>query len=232
MHIGTSGWQYTDWRGPLYPPGLAQRHWLHHYAETFTTVENNNAFYRLPARTTFQRWRDAAPDGFVMAVKASRYLTHMKRLNDPAEPITRLLDAATGLGPELGPILLQLPPTLQADPERLDTCLRHFPRHIRVAVEARHPTWWTDEIRAVLERHHAALCWADRLGRPLTPLWRTTDWLYLRLHEGPARPWPDYDDATLTAWIPELTDDTYVYFNNDPHGAAVRNARRLIELTG
>lgn len=231
MRIGTSGWQYTDWRGPLYPPRLAQRHWLHHYARAFTTVENNNAFYRLPARTTFERWRDATPDDFVMAVKASRYLTHMKRLNDPAEPVARLLDAAAGLGASLGPILLQLPPTLQADPERLDACLRRFPRHIRVAVEPRHPTWWTDDVRAVLEHHRAALCWADRLGRPQTPLWRTTDWTYLRLHEGPGRTWPDYTDPALTAWIPELTDDAYVYFNNDPHGAAVRDARRLIELT-
>ncbi|TDE10707.1 DUF72 domain-containing protein, partial [Actinomadura sp. 6K520] len=108
MRIGTSGWQYADWRDVLYPPGLPQRRWLHHYAGVFTTVENNNAFYRLPSRETFEQWCDATPPGFVMAVKASRYLTHMKRLNDPAEPVTRLTGAAAGLGPKLGPLLLQL----------------------------------------------------------------------------------------------------------------------------
>lgn len=233
MRIGTSGWQYTDWRDVLYPPGLPQRRWLAHYARAFTTVENNNAFYRLPARTTFERWRDATPPGFVMAVKASRYLTHMKRLNDPAEPVARLMDAAGGLGAKLGPVLLQLPPTLRADPDRLADCLRRFPTGVRVAVEPRHPSWWTDRTRRLLEQHSAALSWTDRLGRPQTPLWRTTDWLYLRLHEGPADPWPHYDDRTLQTWADELgpTDDAYVYFNNDPGGAAVRNARRFTELT-
>lgn len=233
MLIGTSGWQYSDWRDVLYPPGLPQRSWLSRYAEVFGTVENNNAFYRLPDRRTFRQWHDATPPGFVMAVKASRYLTHMKRLKDPAEPVARLMNAADGLGPKLGPVLLQLPPTLQADPDRLADCLRRFPRHVRVAVEPRHPTWWTDQTRRVLEHHDAALTWTDRLGHPQTPLWRTTDWLYLRLHEGPAQPWPDYDDTTLRTWADTLgpTSDAYVYFNNDPGGAAVRNALRFIELT-
>lgn len=233
MRVGTSGWQYADWRGVLYPPGLPQRRWLRHYGETFTTVENNNAFYRLPTRDTFELWRDATPPGFVMAVKASRYLTHMKRLKDPGEPVTRLMTAATGLGPKLGPVLLQLPPTLRADPERLTACLRRFPDAVRVAVEPRHPSWWTGATRDVLENHGAALCWADRLGHALTPLWRTTDWLYLRLHEGPAQPWPRYDDQTLQAWAQELGTeaDAYVYFNNDPGGAAVRDALRFAALT-
>ena len=233
MLIGTSGWQYADWRDVLYPPGLPQRRWLQHYSAVFPTVENNNAFYRLPTRDTFEHWRTATPPAFVMAVKASRYLTHMKRLNDPAEPVTRLLDAAAGLGPKLGPILLQLPPTLRADPDRLADCLRRFPRDVRVAVEPRHPSWWTPEARRVLEHHGAALSWSDRLGQPQTPLWRTTDWLYLRLHEGPADPWPHYDDTTLQAWADELApaDDAYVYFNNDPGGAAVRNALRFTDLT-
>ncbi|MDL4821728.1 DUF72 domain-containing protein [Actinomadura opuntiae] len=233
MLIGTSGWQYADWRDVLYPTGVPQRAWLRRYGEVFATVENNNAFYRLPKRTTFEAWRDNTPPGFVMAVKASRYLTHMKRLNDPAEPVARLMEAAGGLGAKLGPVLLQLPPTLQAEPDRLDACLRRFPAGVRVAVEPRHPTWWTDEVRRVLERHSAALCWADRLGRPLTPLWRTADWLYLRFHEGAADPWPHYDDETLQAWADRLhgADDAYVYFNNDPGGAAVRNALRFIDLT-
>lgn len=233
IRIGTSGWQYADWRGVLYPPGLPQRAWLGRYTETFGTVESNNAFYRLPTRETFERWRDATPPGFVMAVKASRFLTHMKRLRDPAEPVARLMAAAGGLGDRLGPVLLQLPPTLRAEPGRLNACLEAFPRGVRVAVEPRHPSWWTGEVRAILERHEAALCWADRRSRPITPLWRTAGWLYVRLHEGAARPWPEYGDRALASWARRIgpDDDAYVYFNNDPGGAAVRNALRFHTLT-
>jgi dienelactone hydrolase len=126
MLIGTSGWQYRDWRGGLYPDGVPQRLWLGHYAARYQTVGNNNSFYRLPPRETFAAWRERTPDEFVMAVKASRYLTHVRRLRDPAEPVARLLGAAAGLGPKLGPVLLQLPPTLKADPGTLDTCLKEF----------------------------------------------------------------------------------------------------------
>src|SRR3954469_20763199 len=231
MLVGTSGWQYKDWRGLLYPPGLAQNRWLRRYAEGFGTVENNNAFYRLPSTELFERWRDMTPAGFVMAVKASRYLTHIKRLAEPEEPVERLMNAVRGLGDRLGPILLQLPPTLRAEPERLDRCLRAFPEGVRVAVEPRHDTWWTDEVRGLLERHGAALCWADRLGRPVTPLWRTAAWGYVRLHEGAATPWPKYGDQALRSWARRVgdawPDDAYVYFNNDPGGAAVRDAVRF-----
>jgi uncharacterized protein YecE (DUF72 family) len=237
MLVGTSGWQYDDWRGLLYPAGLPRRRWLERYGECFDTVENNNAFYRLPRRETFECWRDRTPDGFVMTVKASRYLTHIRRLKDPTEPVERLLRAAQGLGGKLGPILLQLPPTLRADPGRLAECLRVFPAGVRVAVEPRHPSWWTGEVRDILTRHGAALCWADRRGRPLTPLWRTADWAYLRFHEGAAQPWPAYGDTALRTWVRRLTDtgapgtDAFVYFNNDPGGAAVGNARRFIEFS-
>ena len=141
--IGTSGWQYRDWRGGLYPAGVAQRRWLEHYASQYQTVENNSSFYRLPTPETFAGWRARTPDDFVMAVKASRYLTHVRRLRDPAEPVARLLSAAAELGPKLGPILLQLPPTLTAEPGLLDACLKEFRQ--RVAVEPRHESWWTPE---------------------------------------------------------------------------------------
>lgn len=236
VHVGTSGWQYDSWRGVLYPPGLAQRRWLERYAEEFATVENNGAFYRLPRRETFESWRERLPAGFVMAVKASRYLTHIRRLRDPEEPVRRLLDVAAGLGDRLGPVLLQLPPNLQAEPDRLDGCLTQFPRDVRVAVEPRHESWWSDEVRALLERHDAALCWADRKGRPVTPLWRTAGWGYLRLHEGAARPWPAYGGQALRSWADRLAgtwsggEDVFVYFNNDPGGAAVRDAVRFAGL--
>src|SRR5579875_2500231 len=226
--IGTSGWQYPDWRGVLYPPGrdrgrrgLPQRLWLEHYASRFATVENNNAFYRLPARETFESWAERTPPDFVMAVKASRYLTHVRRLRDPAEPVARLLGAACGLGGKLGPILLQLPPTLRADEEalsRLDQCLTALrttweagrsegdePRAgLRVAVEPRHDSWWTKRARALLAGHGAALSWADRLERPVTPLWRTASWGYLRLLEGAGSTWPGYHVSTLRAWAERI----------------------------
>lgn len=231
--VGTSGWQYSDWRGPMYPPDVPQRLWLEHYAGEFGTVELNNAFYRLPDRDQFADWAARVPDDFVVAVKASRYLTHIKRLNEPEEPVKRLLDAAAGLGSRLGPILLQLPPTLKADPPRLAKCLRCFPGDVRVAVEPRHPSWWTDDVRQVLTDHGAALCWADRRSHPQTPLWRTADWGYLRLHEGRAG-W-EYGITALRTWAGRIHDefgraDVFVYFNNDPGGAAVRNARQFRSL--
>ncbi|MFK0295019.1 DUF72 domain-containing protein [Streptomyces sp. NPDC090442] len=233
LHLGTSGWQYRDWRGVLYPPELPQRRWLEEYARHFATAESNAAFYRLPEARTFADWRDRTPPDFVIAVKASRYLTHVKRLRDPQEPVRRLLSRAGHLGPRLGPVLLQLPPTLAADARLLDACLGCFPAGVRVAVEPRHASWWTDPIRAVLERRGAALCWADRDSRPVTPLWRTTDWGYLRLHAGRADPWPRYGRRALDTWVHRIADtwperaDVYAYFNNDPGGAAVLDAARF-----
>jgi len=244
--VGTSGWQYRHWRDVLYPRDVPQRRWLEHYTNHYATVENDGTFYRLPARETFADWQARTPAGFVMAIKASRYLTHVKRLKDPAEPVARLMAAAAGLGQRLGPVLVQLPPNLIADPARLDACLAAFDATagtaglsgpVRVAVEPRHQSWWTDDTRKVLEAHRAALCLADRLGDPVTPLWRTTDWGYLRCHEGASRPWPRYGPKALRRWIDTLTqmwpDDkapVYVYFNNDQLGAAIADAAEFAEL--
>jgi uncharacterized protein YecE (DUF72 family) len=228
--VGTSGWQYRDWRGVLYPEGLAQRLWLEEYARHFASCESNAAFYRLPTPDTFAHWRERTPPGFVMAVKASRYLTHIKRLREPEEPVHRLLEHATSLGHHLGPLLLQLPPTLRADPDALDRCLGCFPPGVRVAVEPRHDSWWTDEVRAVLTARGAALCWADRGSRPVTPLWRTAPWGYLRFHEGLAQPWPRYGTQALAHWAERIAEtwpdqaEVHAYFNNDPGGAAVLDA--------
>ncbi|AYF74175.1 DUF72 domain-containing protein [Nocardia yunnanensis] len=236
LFVGTSGWQYADWRGVFYPKGVGQRRWLEHYAQSFATVELNAAFYRPVKPTTFESWRTRTPDDFVMAVKASRVLTHYRRLLDFDIPLERSLEAARGLGPKLGPFLLQLPPTLPAEPERLDAVLAAIPAGVRVAVEPRHETWWTDEVRAVLKAHAATLCWADRLDQPLTPLWRTADWGYLRFHEGTSDPRPLYDDAPLRDWVQRLGDtwdrdqDIFVYFNNDPNGAALHNAIRFADF--
>ncbi|MEU8818854.1 DUF72 domain-containing protein [Actinoplanes sp. NPDC048796] len=234
MHIGTSGWQYKDWRGGLYPTGLPQRLWLEHYAARFQTVEVNNAFYRLPERETFEQWRTRTPDDFCVAVKMSRYLTHIKRLKEPAEPVARFLSRAEGLGGKLGPVLIQLPPTLKADLPSLDATLRLFPDDVRVVVEPRHDTWFTPDLCGLLRQRRAALCWADRGSRPITPLWITTDFVYLRLHEGRAKPWPRYGKGALRAWVERLTDvpESYVFFNNDPGGAAVIDAAALAAEAG
>jgi uncharacterized protein YecE (DUF72 family) len=241
--IGTSGWQYRDWRGGLYPAGVAQRRWLEHYGRYYRTVENNNSFYRLPTAETFGGWRDRTPADFVMAVKASRYLTHVRRLREPREPVSRFLGAAAGLGRKLGPVLLQLPPTLKAEPALLDACLAEFRDawvpgrgRLRIVVEPRHASWWTEEVRQILAAHDAALCWADRLGRPVAPLWPTAGWGYLRFHEGTADPWPSYREQDLAAWAERVHQawpagaDVYVYFNNDPGGAAVVDSAAFAAL--
>src|SRR3954465_5222400 len=145
--IGTSGWQYRHWRETFYPRGVPQRLWLEYYAARFTTVESNAAFYRLPEAATFASWAERTPDDFVMAVKASRYLTHILRLNEPEEPVKLLVAHARELGPKLGPILLQLPPSMSIDLERLVRTLDAFPPDWRVAVEFRHDSWFTDDVR-------------------------------------------------------------------------------------
>lgn len=240
--IGTSGWQYRDWRGAFYPDGVPASRWLEQYATQFPTVENNGTFYRLAAPATFADWRSRTPDAFMMAIKASRYLTHIRRLREPAEPVARLLAAAAGLGDRLGPVLVQLPPTMKADLALLDGCLYEFTAQgrsipglgtVRVCVEFRHQSWETDETRRLLERHGAAVCWSDRLGRPHGPLWRTADWGYLRFHEGAAAPWPRYGRQSLRSWLDRIAgefahkSDYFVYFNNDQHAAAPADAAAL-----
>lgn len=269
--VGTSGWQYPHWRGALYPPGVPQRLWLELYASLYATVENDGTFYRLPLPETFAGWRDRTPADFVMALKASRYLTHVKRLRDPAEPVARLMTAAAKLGARLGPVLLQLPPTLAADPPRLDACLAAFNASARrlsttgvgplgstgaspddralgdtvapgadtavlVAVEPRHQSWWIEATRDVLAAHGACLCWADQLGHPVTPLWRTADWGYVRFHQGTASPWPRYGTRALRAWLDRIIatwpDEApvHVFFNNDAEGGAVADSAEFAAL--
>ncbi len=220
--------------GCVLPQKLPQRLWLDYYAQRFPTAEVNNTFYRLPERKAFENWAETVPAGFRMAAKMSRYLTHIKRLQEPAEPVQRFLDRSAGLDGRLGPVLLQLPPNLRAAPDALDETLARFPKTIQVAVEPRHDSWWTDETRSVLERHNAALCWADRKNRILNPLWRTADFGYLRLHDGTSRRPMSYGTRAIDSWLRRLSEfyddscDVYVYFNNDPGCAAIDNAFTMI----
>jgi len=240
LYVGTSGWQYRDWKDIFYE-GTPQKRWLEHYSQSFATVESNNAFYMLPKPETFKSWTERTPDDFVMAVKANRYLTHIRRLRDPEEPVARFLENATKLGSKLGPVLLQLPPNLKIDIENLDATLSAFGQTVLVAVEFRHDTWWNAEVRSVLEKHGAALCLTDRGSKPTSPLWRTVAWSYLRFHWGTGAPHSCYGRSALAHWVDRLAgswgpdEDVYVYFNNDPHGCALRDARvfaRLAERKG
>lgn len=234
--VGTSGWQYADWRGRFYPPDLPQRSWLEHHAAAFATTEVNTTFYRLPRAETLAQWAARTPADYVLSVKASRFLTHVKRLAEPGEAVARLTDLLTGLDGKLGAVLLQLPPDLQVDAHRLDACLACFPAGTRVAVEPRHSSWWHEEVRAVLVARGAALVWADHAGAPVTPLWRTADWGYLRLHAGGGGGVWAYDQSVLATWAGRLVDTwseeqtVYAYTNNDPGGAALRDAAVLGRL--
>ena len=231
VYVGTSGWQYRHWRGVFYPEGLRQPDWLDFYTERFRTVEVNSTFYRLPPRTVFEGWARRTPDDFVLALKVSRYLTHIRRLRDPEEPVQRFFARASALVPKLGPVLVQLPPDFPVDTMRLDATLAEFPPGTRVAVEPRHPSWFVDDVRELLTRHEAALCWADRGARLLNPTWRTAPWTFVRFHAGPGPPAPCYRPETLEARARLLAEhadgDAYVFFNNDPAGCAPRDAWRF-----
>lgn len=235
LYIGTSGWQYMHWKRVFYPEKLPQREWLPYYAERFRTVEVNNTFYNLPERSVFEHWAQASPSDFIFTLKMSRYLTHLKRLHDPAEPVQRFIERAEGLGQKCGPILLQLPPNYNANPQRLEETLRLFRPSIRVSVEFRNETWFTDETRMVLQGHSVALCLADSPNRK-QPQWKTADWGFVRFHEGKGRHAPGYERDVLRRWIASIAErwdsdaDVYVYFNNDAAGYAIRDAISFAEL--
>jgi len=181
IRIGCSGWQYKHWRASFYPTSLPQSRWLEYYARQFDTVEINNTFYRLPETPTFAAWRRRVPRGFVSAVKASRYLTHMKKLKDPKEPLSRFFMRAKGLKRALGPVLYQLPPHWKIDLERLDAFLKALPRTRRHAIEFRDPSWYSDEVFTRLERHKVALCLHDMAGSATGKL-PVGPFVYVRFH--------------------------------------------------
>ena len=234
VRIGCSGWQYKHWRGNFYPADLPQRAWFAHYASQFDTVEINNTFYRLPERATFSVWAKAAPPGFLYAVKASRYLTHMKKLKDPEEPLERFFSRASALGRTLGPVLYQLPPHWTADIPRLTAFLRQLPARRRHAIEFRDPSWYRDDVMALLERHRVALCLHDMAGSATGKI-AAGPFVYVRFH-GPQKYGGRYRDDVLadwSAWMAGRLRDgipVFAYFNNDIGGHAPRDAARLRAL--
>jgi uncharacterized protein YecE (DUF72 family) len=230
VYIGTSGYHYRHWLGRFYPRRPRPADDLAFYGARFQTVELNATFYRLPEADTFADWARRSPPDFIFAVKASRYLTHVRRLKGPVEPVERLMTRAARLGDKLGPVLLLLPPEFKQDTARLEAALAAFPRDARVAVEFRNESWFTHETHQLLTRYGSALCLADRGSKLVTPLWRTTDWGYMRFHWGTASPESCYEPAVLAARAAQLADlwgpqtDMFVYFNNDSHGCALADA--------
>ncbi len=229
LAVGTCGWQYSHWRGVLYPPGLPQSRWLERYSETFGALEVDATFYRLPRIEVVAGWARRTPADMRIALKASRYLTHIRRLRSPGEPVARMMRVFAPLGPKLAAVLVQLPPDLTVDIPGLEATLRAFPPGVHVAVEPRHESWWIDDVRSTLERHGAALCLADRDG-PLGPTWRTASWGYVRLHGRSGPDGPGYADGDLRRWAGRLErlfpgdEEVLAFFNNDPAGCAVRDA--------
>ncbi len=235
--VGTSGWQYAHWRGRFYPRQLPQRLWLEHFSARFQTAEVNNTFYNLPEASVFRHWAERTPDDFVFALKVSRFLTHIRRLREPEDPVGLFLERARELGSKRGPSLIQLPPQMTIDVGRLEATLSAFPKTDRVAVEFRHDSWFVPEVRSVLERHAAALCLVDRKGMR-TPRWATADWGYVRFHQGRGLPPSCYGRAALESWIDAVAEmwpsaaDVFVYFNNDAFGCAVRDAIVMAHVAG
>ncbi len=235
IRIGTSGWHYPHWRGPFYPSDLPSSEMLGFYTERFDSVEINNSFYKLPAVETFEGWKKATPQGFLFAVKGSRFITHMKKLSDPGPSSQKFFDRVTALGRKLGPILWQLPPHWHSNPERLDEFLAVLPRRMRYAFELRDPTWFNDEINAVLRRHKAAFCMYD-LDYRQSPRTITADWVYVRLHGPDGSYAGSYSEEALAEWARQFRawqregKDVYCYFDNDQAGYAAQNALRLNQL--
>lgn len=240
LYIGTSGFVYPHWRhGVFYPERLRQKDELEHFAQRFRTVELNNPFYRLPRPETFSQWRDRTPADFVFAVKASRFITHVKRLKDVEQPVQTFLGRAGELGAKLGPVLFQLPPTFRADVPRLREFLAALPTGTghRWVLEVRHPSWLHEEVYSALRYRGAALCLAVGGALEVGEAADTASFVFVRMHAGRGRD-GNFTARQLGEWAQRVSHvrdagkDVYVYFNNDWQGFAIRNAMKLRELLG
>jgi uncharacterized protein YecE (DUF72 family) len=239
IHIGTSGWHYKHWLDDVfYPSGTKPAQMFEFYARHFNTVEINNSFYHLPSARTFDNWRDSSPRDFSFAVKGSRFITHMKKLKDPKASSEKFFDVADRLGRKLGPILFQLPPRWKVNRERLEAFLQSLPARHKYVFEFRDETWLVPEVYRLLRRYKAAFCIHDFADMKI-PLELTANFTYVRFH-GPtsAKYFGSYSTEQLHVWAERIREwsrelsGIYAYFNNDPGGAAVRNALELQQLLG
>jgi uncharacterized protein YecE (DUF72 family) len=235
IHIGTSGWHYKHWKGTFYPPDIKESQQFEAYLRYFDTVELNNSFYMLPSIKTFGNWRKATPPGFIFAVKASRYFTHMKKLIVDKASIRKFFTHVNKLEEKLGPILFQLPPKWKVNAERLKDFIAALPNGYRFTFEFREHSWYNDEVYTILKENNCAFCIYE-LEYHLSPLEVTADFVYTRLH-GPGKKYQgSYKEATLKEWAHRCKQwqkngkDVFIYFDNDQEGYAAFNAIRLKEL--
>jgi uncharacterized protein YecE (DUF72 family) len=239
VRIGCSGWNYPHWRQVVYPKGLPQSRWLEHYATLFDTVEINNTFYRLPKRDSAARWVEQTPEGFLFAVKASRYLTHVKRLTDLGSGVERFYERIQPLAAsqKMGPVLWQLPGNFRRDDERLRSALEALPAG-RHCFEFRHASWFVPEVYELLRSHGVALVIGDHPERPFQEHELTTDWTFIRFHYGRRGRNGNYSERELEEWAGRIeawrsSAEVFAYFNNDWHGYAVENGswlRRRLDM--
>jgi uncharacterized protein YecE (DUF72 family) len=235
VRIGCSGWTYKDWTGPFYPPGTKDRERLEYYATRFDTTEINASFYRLPSEATVEGWARRAPPGFAFAWKVSRFITHNKKLKDGADSVELVFGRMAPLGGKLGPALVQLPPMLHRDDERLARFLDLLPQACRCAVEFRHPSWYEPAVMRVLAEHDAALCISDHHSAP-SPWEVTASFVYVRGHGPGGRYHGRYPPEDLRAWAARTAAwrrqglDVFAYFDNDIKSAAPFDAEALMGL--
>jgi len=235
--IGTSGWHYPHWQGSVYPEASRPDGWLEFYASRLATVEVNTSFYRLPSLATVREWCQTVPSDFLFAIKASRFITHRKKLRDPRRSLAAFLKVVRAFGSHAGPILFQLPPHWRCNPERLAGFLRVLPERQEVAFEFRDPSWHQPEVYALLRRHRAAFCIYDLAGFE-APHVLTAEYAYVRLHGPSSQAYSgSYPDTVLQAWAGEILSwkrlkRVYVYFDNDQSGYAVHNALTLRRMLG
>jgi len=237
-YIGTSGWSYDHWRGLFYPEELSKGKWLEFYVEKFDTAELNSSFYRLPKRKTFENWRKRTPKNFIFSVKMSRYISHVKRLLDPEESLSRFFEAVSALKEKCGPILIQLPPGLKFDEDRLKNFLELLTRDYRgyrFTMECRNETWFQDPVYEIFRKYNIALCLADT---PMYPYAEeiTSNFVYIRLHGHERLYASNYSNRQLDELAEKIRKwnkkdmDVYVYFDNDANAYAPKNALRLKEI--
>ena len=234
-YIGCSGWHYEHWRELYYPRELPKPKWLSFYAQEFNTVELNNTFYRLPSEKAFNTWRESAPDNFVVAVKASRFITHVKRLKNLGSAVETFVSRAGLLREKLGPLLYQLPPSMKRNDELLEDFLSTLPSKHRHVIEFRHESWIDEGVFDILRRHNVGLCVFDMPGFSCPPV-ATGDFGYVRFHGSEGLYSGRYSDAELAQWAHRIAQlgrnlsISYVYFNNDAKAFAIENAKTLRDL--
>lgn len=232
VRIGTSGWTYGHWRGAFYPERLKAAEWFAFYAQHFDCCEINGSFYRLPSEAAVARWAAKAPAGFVFAWKVSRYLTHAKKLKEPADSLSLIFGRMRRLGAHAGPALFQLHPLMKRDDARLEALLQQLPGDFRHAIEFRHPSWYVDPVYALLRAHRVAFCISDHHDAP-SPWVETADLVYLRGHGPGGHYHGSYDDETLAEWARRIAHahaagrEVHAYFDNDIGAEAPRDAQRL-----